>query len=152
VSDCTIRLATVDDLETLVEFTIAEAAEAEGRGLDRDLVRRAVVATFEEPFLARYWIAVDGQGRSVACISSGLEWSDFCAGWYWWVRSIFVDPALRGTGLAAELLDHLSAEAREAGAVDLRLYVHAGNVRARRAYLNCGFAPAPYEIMTRQLR
>jgi ribosomal protein S18 acetylase RimI-like enzyme len=36
--------------------------------------------------------------------------------------------------------------------LDLRLYAHQSNERALRAYRRCGFAVAPYIIMTRSVK
>lgn len=79
------------------------------------------------------------------------EWSDFHGGFYWWVQSAFIVPERRGRGLLELLMDHLARMAREAGALDLRLYVHDSNQRAVRAYRRSGFTEAPYLIMRRPL-
>ena len=79
------------------------------------------------------------------------EWSNWNAGYYWWVQSMFIEPRYRGRRLARALLDAIAAEARSAGAVELRLYVHKANASAVRAYEGTGFADAPYQIMSKQL-
>ena len=144
-----VRDAVATDLDTLVSFTIQEAREAEGRRLDEPTVRRGVLAAFGDAPPSRYWVAEDRRGAIVAMISTTPEWSDFRAGEYWWVQSLFVVPEHRRSGLLELLLAHLAAEARRGGALELRLYVHAGNERASRAYRRCGFRSAPYTIMTR---
>ena len=49
------------------------------------------------------------------------------------------------------LLDHLAWTAAADGALDLRLYAHEANARARRVYERCGFTPAPYILMRRRV-
>ena len=150
--DYTIREAERADRETLVAFTLRQAREAEGLELDPAGARRGVEGAFEEPPRATYWVAESEDGRVVASISVVTEWSDFHGGDYWWVQSVFVVPEHRGGGLVARLLDHLARVARDAGALDLRLYVHEANARAICAYRRSGFAEAPYRIMNRILR
>jgi GNAT superfamily N-acetyltransferase len=128
-----------------------EAREAEGRELNEDTVRRGVLAAFGERPASRYWVAEGPGGAIVAIISTTNEWSDFRAGEYWWVQSLFIRPEYRRSGLLELLLDHLADEARRRGALELRLYVHQGNERAVRAYRRSGFHAVPYTIMARTL-
>jgi len=147
-----IRKAALADIEILVDFTLKEACEAEGLEADAENVRRGVQGAFENPPLAAYWVAESPDGRVVASTSVITEWSNFHGGYYWWLQSLFIAPGHRGSGLVGQLLDHLAQVAKASGALDLRLYVHSLNGRARRAYGRYGFNEAPYSIMTRTLR
>jgi GNAT superfamily N-acetyltransferase len=147
-----IRPATAADIGVLVDFTLSEAQDAEGVALDRSAVERGVARAFEEPGLARYWVAEGLEHRLVASTSVTTEWSNFQGAHYWWVQSLFVVPEHRGAGLVDLLLDHLARTAQAEGALDLRLYAHQGNQRALRAYARCGFTTAPYVLMRRRSR
>jgi GNAT superfamily N-acetyltransferase len=149
-STYTIRAATAADIDRLAAFTVQEAREAEGLRLDDTAVRRGVAGAFSDSPLATYWIA-ESDGQPAGSVSVVKEWSNFRGGHYWWIQSLFIAPEHRGTGLIELLLDHVARAGQEAGALDLRLYAHAANERARRAYSRCGFTPAPYVIMTRHL-
>ncbi|HSA55337.1 MAG TPA: GNAT family N-acetyltransferase [Gemmatimonadaceae bacterium] len=146
----TIRDATPGDIATLVTLTLREALEAEGLDLDETAVRRGVAAAFEDPPLATYWV-VERDGRIAGSVSAVKEWSNFHGGHYWWVQSMFIVPEHRGRGLIDRLIDHVARRAQAAGALDLRLYAHASNERALRAYRRCGFDRAPYVMMTKGL-
>jgi L-amino acid N-acyltransferase YncA len=150
MSGYTIRSARAGDLDTLVEFTFHEAREAEGAHLAVARVTAGVQAAFSPRPPARYWVA-EQDGSVVASTSIVTEWSDFHGREYWWVQSIYIVPAHRGSGLLNQLLDHLSSEAQATGALELRLYVHDENQRAIKAYRRCGFTEAPYVIMRRGL-
>jgi ribosomal protein S18 acetylase RimI-like enzyme len=150
-SQYSIREATHADLEAIVGFTLREADEAEGVELSDDMVRRGVRGGLEDPVLARYWVAETPEGDVIAATSVVTEWSNFNGGHYWWIQSLYIVPECRGRGLVEMLLGHIAAAARAAGAVDLRLYAHQSNERAMRTYRRCGFTPAPYTIMSRQL-
>ena len=147
-----IRRARPSDIETIVTFTVREAREAEQTELDSESVLRGVRGGFDEPPLSVYWVVETSPGDVIASTSVVREWSNFNGGWYWWVQSLFVVPEHRGHGLVDRLLEHLAHEAASAGALDLRLYAHASNTRAGRAYARCGFQRAPYVMMTRALR
>jgi GNAT superfamily N-acetyltransferase len=146
-----IRAATSEDADQLVAFTLREAQDAEGVTLNADGVARGVASALENPSLARYWVAETPDGRVVASISVTTEWSNFYGGHYWWVQSLFVAAEHRGRGLADLLLDYLARAAASAGALDLRLYAHEDNARARRVYDRCGFTRARYLLMRRSV-
>jgi GNAT superfamily N-acetyltransferase len=54
---------------------------------------------------------------------------------------MWVEPASRGTGLAARLIDVVVGWAAGEGYADVRLWVVEGNVAAERAYAKSGFEP-----------
>lgn len=141
-----IRDATINDVDLLVGFTLEEGREAERLELDPSAVRRGVVAAFQDPPPSRYWIAESG-GEAVAHVSVVTEWSNFTAGYYWWIQSVYIVPAHRGSGVLQQLLEHVEHVGRAEGARDIRLYVHRLNERAIRAYQRCGFTSAPYLMM-----
>jgi GNAT superfamily N-acetyltransferase len=143
----TIRDAVRGDIDTLVAFTLREAFEAEGVERDEAAVRRGVEGAFGDPPRARYWLVETVDDNVIASTSVVTEWSDFRGGYYWWIQSLFIVPAHRGSGLLEVLIDHLAKAAAEGGALELRLYAHSSNERALRAYRRCGFTVAPYVIM-----
>jgi GNAT superfamily N-acetyltransferase len=143
-----VRPATLDDLDTLVSFTLAEAQEAEGLDLVPETVRRGVRAGLEDPAVSRYWLLEGEADGPVGAISIVREWSDWQAATYWWIQSLYLEPGFRGQDLLAPLLETVGREARREGALDLRLYVHQANERAIRAYRRAGFSQLPYDIMT----
>jgi putative acetyltransferase len=59
------------------------------------------------------------------------------------VKRMFVDPALRGLGIGAAVLDRLEAEARLLGAVELVLETGIRQHAAIALYEQAGFEPAP---------
>jgi GNAT superfamily N-acetyltransferase len=143
-----VREANPDDLESLVSLTTAEAAEAEGRELSPEVLRVGIQAGLENPKVARYWILEHNQAGVVGSISIVKEWSDWRAGYYWWIQSLFIEPEFRGQGFLSHLLTAVKEKARLENAVELRLYVHQDNKRAIRAYHRAGFLETPYRVLT----
>jgi len=149
--ELSIRQATIADLPTLVDFTLKEALEAENRELNRSVVEKGVRASLENPELAKYWVLATEDCQSLASISVVREWSDWNAGFYWWIQGLFIRKDYRGQGLLQQLFSRVQLEARKAGAVELRLYVHRANRPACRAYEREGFRSSPYQIFVREL-
>ncbi|NIO00772.1 MAG: GNAT family N-acetyltransferase [Candidatus Latescibacteria bacterium] len=147
-----VRRAQDKDLDSLVSFAVAEAREAEGDERDPSIVRRGVEAGLSNRAVAMYWVVESNQGEVVASTSVVREWSDWHAQDYWWIQSMYVVPGHRGRGLVEMMIGVLSAEARNSGAADLRLYVHTRNKRAIEAYRRCGFIDSPYAIMSKHLK
>lgn len=150
-SEYRIREADIEDLDTIVDFTLQEAQETEGAEKDLAAVTRGVQAGFDDPSLSIYWVAEAADGRVVASASVVTEWSNFHGGYYWWVQSLFILPEHRGHGLVDLLLAYLANAAQAAGALDLRLYALSSNHRALQAYRRCGFDVAPYTVMIKRL-
>jgi ribosomal protein S18 acetylase RimI-like enzyme len=73
-------------------------------------------------------------GAIVACGQSARE-ADLVG-----LYDVFVDPSLRGRGLARRLCARLLADARAAGAVSAYLQVESDNASARAVYAKLGFA------------
>lgn len=145
--DVGIREAREHDAAVLVEMVCEEAREAEGRVPGVEVVRGAVEAALRDPMLARYWIA-EVEGSAVGAIAVVREWSDWNNAAYWWIQFVYVRPERRGGAVVRELVERVRAEARSAGAPEVRLYVHGENARAIRAYEKIGFERLPYVAMT----
>jgi len=149
--DYFVREASRGDVQQLVDFTVAEAAEAEGRQLDHSLVERAVTASIDDPHLARYWIVESPDRQIVGAIAVVSEWSDWRNTAYWWIQFVFLLPEVRGRALLSKLTSELERIGRLHGVPELRLYVHPQNARAIRAYQKLGFVRSPYRIMAKEL-
>lgn len=141
-----VRPATVRDLEDLVRFTIAEAVAAEDADISAN-VREGVLSALEDNAYATYWV-LECAGVVIGSVSVVKEWSDWNARYYWWIQSMFIEANYRGKGLIKRLLEAVQQEAKNANALQLRLYVHKDNASAIRAYRKNGFHSSDYQIMT----
>ena len=145
--DYMIRRARLADLEKLLGFALSEAKEAEGISLDREKARKGIQAALEDESVAIYWILQRRPKEVVGNISIVKEWSNWNAGYYWWIQSLYLEPEHRGRGLMEALMQAVGESARQNKALDMRLYVHKNNKRAIKAYLKTGFAHSDYRIM-----
>jgi GNAT superfamily N-acetyltransferase len=149
--DATVRRATLADLDSLIHFAAEEAREAEGIEKTPATLRTGILSALQNEELALYWVLADAHDRPVGVISALREWSNWNAGFYWWVQSLYIAPDYRGRGCLKLLFDAVRDEARRQGGLDLRLYVHEANDRARAAYRKNDFAEMQYRIMKNTL-
>lgn len=146
--DYVVRRARLTDLERLVEFTLSEAREAEGISKNSETARHGIRAALEDESFAVYWVLQRSDEEVVGNISVVREWSNWNAGYYWWIQSLYIMPEHRGRGLLNKLIKTVREAAKQAQALDLRLYVNKNNERAIKAYLKSGFMDSAYRIMT----
>lgn len=143
----TIRAAHADDIDALARWASAMALETEGKRLDPGTVARGIRAVLEQPGRGRYLIAeVDGARAGTLMLT--YEWSDWrCADW-WWIQSVYVDPAFRRQGVFAALYAQVKAEAEAAAPAvcGLRLYVERENLAAQRTYASLGMEESHYRL------
>ena len=154
----TIRPGAPDDLELLVRFNAAMALETEARELDPQRLRagiRAVLEGAEGGVRGAYRVAQDAERPGDGALGALLvtrEWSDWRNGWFWWIQSVYVEPAARRRGVLAALYRDVLAEARARGDVcGVRLYVERQNRVAREAYRRLGMADSSYRLMEVEL-
>lgn len=141
-----IRSARATDLEFLVEGNALLAAETEGRELDRELLAEGVAAVFGDEAKGHYYVADDGE-EPIGQLLVTRDWSDWRAGWFWWIQSVYVVPEARGRGVFARLYAHVLGEARRDPEVcGIRLCVDDANVAAARVYERLGMDDAGYRV------
>ncbi|EHR0759553.1 GNAT family N-acetyltransferase [Vibrio parahaemolyticus] len=142
-----VRKAVLDDLPYLVHFTSEEAREAEGSIKIPETLEKGILVALRDPSIATYWVLVDKNDTPVGSVSAVREWSDWNAGYYWWIQSMFLSKSQRGKGRMSLLLDAVKHEMKVQKGLELRLYVHKDNCTAVRAYQNAHFSKSDYEIM-----
>ena len=146
-----VRRAGCTDLEMLVSFAICEAREVEKTARAPQRIREGVRAGLEDDSIAMYWVLEKEDSGIIGNVSIVKEWSNWNAGYYWWIQSMFLLPDYRGKGLMNRLIEAVREAAKQEEAVDLRLYVHNQNERAIKAYRKSGFSDSEYRIMTKPL-
>lgn len=142
----TVRMATVEDVEFLVDGNARMAMETEGLALDRERLRAGVSAVFADAGRGFYLVGeVDGERAGQMMIT--YEWSDWRNGVFWWIQSVYTVPERRGLGVFGAIYRRVEEMARERGDVcGVRLYVEAHNERAQATYRKCGMAETVYRM------
>jgi GNAT superfamily N-acetyltransferase len=140
-----VRPASTADLPFIVQANIALAEETEDVRLDQAVLRDGVVALLENRAPGRYWIA-EREGLPIGQTLITYEWSDWRNRMVWWIQSVYVMPAERGTGVFRDIYAHLRQAAQDGGAGGLRLYVHTANARAQAVYAALGMNGDHYRV------
>ena len=139
-----IRLATADEIDSLVEFNQAMALETEGKRLDPDTLKQGVAAVFADEKKGFYVVAED-DGRISGGLMVTYEWSDWRNSWFWWIQSVYIVPESRGKSIYRQMYKFVQQMAAEKGNVcGFRLYVEHDNERARRVYEKLGMQASHY--------
>lgn len=137
-ADLKIRSAARPDAPTIVEFNRRLALETEAKRLDPDVLARGVELALERPELCRYFLA-EANGRIVGQTMLTYEWSDWRAGVFWWIQSVYVQAEHRGRGVFRALFEQIAELAKaEPEVCGLRLYVEQHNATALSTYERLG--------------
>lgn len=122
------------------------AHETEGLQLDSDRLRRGVRAALASQDKGAYLVA-ELNGRIVGSLLITQEWSDWRDAYFWWIQSVYVEPAFRRRGVYRALHARVLELALARGDVcGIRLYVDRENAIARRAYSSVGMVRSHYEM------
>jgi ribosomal protein S18 acetylase RimI-like enzyme len=142
----TFRAANNDDIESLVEFNLAMAAETEGKALDEDVLRAGVSQVINRPQHGFYLVAQDMTTDAiVGSLMVTYEWSDWRNSLFWWIQSVYVLPDYRRRGIYKGLYQSVKTKAKEQGGVcGFRLYVEKENLVAQQTYQRLGMAESHY--------
>lgn len=142
----TVRRATADDLDHIVEFNVEMARETESLALDP-----AIVGAGAARLLARseygYYLVAERDGAIAGGLLVTYEWSDWRDGLIWWIQSVYVRPAHRRTGVYRALHRHVcDAAAADDDVRAVRLYVERDNQSAQSTYESMGMTRTPYLV------
>jgi GNAT superfamily N-acetyltransferase len=145
-----VRPAHPEDMEVLVGFSAAMALETEGRHLDRDRLRQGTQAVFDQPARGFYLVAElpdPGGARVIGQAMITFEWSDWRNATFWWIQSVYVDPAWRRQGVYRAMHRYILNQAHARPDVcGVRLYVEADNKVAKAVYERVGLSPSGYDV------
>ncbi|MFD0908883.1 GNAT family N-acetyltransferase [Ruegeria arenilitoris] len=145
-----LRLARPEDLDRLMGLVAAFHAEA-GIQQDPDQRRDALVPLLEG--IPHGCIYLIGPSRApLGYIILTFGWSVEFGGMDGFVDEIYIRPAIRGRGIATEVLLDLPKALAGAGLTALHLEVDRTNEAAQKLYLRTGFKPRDrYMLMSKKL-
>jgi ribosomal protein S18 acetylase RimI-like enzyme len=143
-----IRPGRLADVERLVAFSQAMALETEGRRLDTDRLQRGTRALLNSTIHGFFLVAEQSQtNQVVGQLMITYEWSDWRNASFWWIQSVYVDPAWRRQGvfrkMHAQVIERAKADPSVCG---VRLYVESENRIAQEVYRKVGLKPSSYAV------
>ena len=145
-----LHLARPEDLPRLLPL-VAAFQQGEGIAESEEHVTNALAPLLEgNPLGAVYLI---GPARApLGYIVITFTWSLEYGGMDAFVDELYIRPAVRGRGIASEVLATLPRALGEAGVRALHLEVHHDNETAQRLYARAGFRPRDgYMLMSKTL-
>jgi ribosomal protein S18 acetylase RimI-like enzyme len=141
-----VRMANHGDVETLVRFNLAMAKETEHKALDRATLEKGVRSVLDDERKG-FYLAAEVDGRVVGSLMITFEWSDWRNGWFWWLQSVYVEPAFRGQGVFRALYGEVKRRAaKNPLVIGCRLYVEHDNRVAQDVYSRLGLSKTNYHI------
>jgi ribosomal protein S18 acetylase RimI-like enzyme len=141
-----IRSGEPADAATIVDFQLRMARETEDLELDGATLSHGVAAIFADSRKGAYWIAERG-GRTIGCLLTTFEWSDWRDGTILWIQSVYVLPEERGRGVYRRLYERVRRQVEESDALKgIRLYVEKRNAAAQRVYERLGMTREHYDL------
>jgi len=141
-----IRRAKPSDVAIIARFNAAMGTETEGILLDRKRLNRGVRAILNDPRRGFYLLA-ELYGKVVGQMMITREWSDWRNGYFWWIQSVYVQPAYRKRGVYRALHESVVALGRRRKNVcGIRLYVDRHNTMAQKVYKKLGMKRSNYDM------
>jgi len=141
-----IRPANISDTSFIADCNIRMALETEQRQLEPKTVAAGVESALKDSSKGIYFIA-EADSKPVGQMFITYEWSDWRNGNFWWIQSVYIVEPFRGRGIFRALFEQVNALARgRADVCGLRLYVEAGNARAKQVYSRLGMHETEYDI------
>ncbi|MCW5889539.1 MAG: GNAT family N-acetyltransferase [bacterium] len=132
-----IRRATAGDREAAVRLLAAQLAEHDIPA-PRPQLEKAIDGMLAREERGAILLALrDGAPIGLAVMSQ--TWTVEHGGTAMWLDELYIEPAHRGGGIGARLLDAVVAEAQRRGARALDLEVTADHARAANLYARRGF-------------
>lgn len=142
----TVRDASTSDLAAIVSFQLIMAKETEGIELDAERVTKGVDHLLRHSDSGRYFLATSGDAV-IGCMGMTYEWSDWRAGNFWWIQSVFVAAEWRRRGVFKAMFEWVRRLSEsDPHCCGLRLYVEEENAKAQRTYASVGMGRAPYSM------
>jgi GNAT superfamily N-acetyltransferase len=145
-----IRAANLDDVESIITFSAAMALETENRQLDLARLREGTLSLLNTPSYGFFMVAEirDGeQRRLIGQLMITYEWSDWRNGVFWWIQSVYVDPAWRRRGVFRRIHETVVSQAKaDVKVCGLRLYVEQDNHTAQAVYQRVGLKRSVYKV------
>eukprot|EP00744_Colponema_vietnamica_P030371 GILI01047335.1.p1 GENE.GILI01047335.1~~GILI01047335.1.p1 ORF type:complete len:181 (+),score=16.57 GILI01047335.1:31-573(+) len=159
----TVRPATREDVPVLADFNIGIAFETEGKHLPPAVITAGVAGIFDNPSRG-FYIVAEIDGELAGCTMITYEWSDWRAGDFWWIQSVYVTPKHRRKGVFRALYNEVKRQAESTPGVcgnhffkssfpakltylaGLRLYVDADNKTAQNSYSSLGMEESRYKF------
>lgn len=140
-----IKIASLEDVEVIVQNNIKLALETENIKLDEDTLRAGVSSVIKDKTKGSYYLYVIDD-VVVAQLLITYEWSDWRNKNFWWIQSVYVNMNYRNQKVFHKLFNYVECLAKDMDVCGIRLYVDQNNNIAKQAYTNLGMKKSHYNL------
>ncbi len=139
-----VRKATIEDVDSIVDFQLLMATETEEILLDINVVTKGVSAVLKDKLKGQYYIA-ELEGKVVSSLLTTFEWSDWRNGTVLWIQSVYVLQEFRRKGIYRSMYSFIKEEVlNDVNLKGIRLYADKSNYPAQKTYKSLGMSPDHY--------
>ena len=139
-----VRIATLNDVESIVDFQLKMAAETEGIKLHEPTVLKGVTAVISDKTKGQYYVT-EINGKIIASLLTTYEWSDWRNGTILWIQSVYVLNEYRRKGIYRNMYSYIKQLVMENDKLNgKRLYADKSNFPAHKTYQKLGMSPDHY--------
>lgn len=146
-----IQTANISDAPSIANFQVLMAMESEGTSIEYSQVLKGVSEAITDPNKGTYIIARSDENEPIASLFVTREWSDWHGVWYWWIQSVYVNPAFRRQGVYKAMYNHVKSMAKDSNVTTIRLYVDKTNATGLSTYRSIGMHESHYVIYEEEL-
>ena len=141
-----IRIATLEDAQSIANFNIDMARETENMRLKPEVILAGAQRLITDNTLG-YYLVAETDNQIIGSLMVTTEWSDWRNGQFWWIQSVYVLPEWRRKGLYRSLYQKVKSLAeRNDNICGFRLYVEKENSVAQLTYDNAGMHETHYKL------
>ncbi|GAA0504250.1 N-acetylglutamate synthase [Paractinoplanes deccanensis] len=112
---------------------------------DRRLLSKATVTLYES--VQEFWVAVDDRDRVYGCGALHVMWEDLAE-----IRTVAVDPAMRGRKIGHRIVERLIEVARELGVARVFCLTFETRFFGSFGFTEIDGAPVPHAVYEQLLR
>ncbi|MEV4344400.1 amino-acid N-acetyltransferase [Actinoplanes sp. NPDC049596] len=112
---------------------------------DRRLLSKATVTLYES--VQEFWVAVDDRDRVYGCGALHVMWEDLAE-----IRTVAVDPAMRGQKIGHRIVEHLLDVARDLGVARVFCLTFETRFFGSFGFTEIDGAPVPHAVYEQLLR
>lgn len=138
-----IRVATINDADTIIKNNIDLAKETENLDLNYNIVSKGVNNLIRDPSKGSYFV-YELNNKVVGQLMITYEWSDWRNSFFVWIQSVYVIPEFRGQGIYKALYNYVNKFTSEHNYCGIRLYVEKMNHQAQEVYQKLGMSESYY--------
>lgn len=145
-----IRIATMDDVETIVLYNSLLAKETENIDLNLDTLRKGVLSVIKDNTKGTYYV-YEKEKKIIGQILITYEWSDWRNKNFWWIQSVYVDKEHRNNKVFSKIYEYILSLAKDTDVAGVKLYVDQNNENAQEVYSTLGLKKSNYHLFDKYL-